>query len=159
TDGGALDVPAWAAASGISNNQILDLGSVPNMLMPPILREMNVAVFPNRAEGGTNLVAMECMACGVPVVLSRNTGHRDLIDGENCYTLDRQGPVPGAWTGVDGVEGWCESDVDEIVERLEQVFVDQAEARRRGARGANTLSALTWAATAKALKEIVLEMT
>src|SRR5262249_7483866 len=144
--------------SGIANNQILDLGSVPNMLMPPILREMNVAVFPNRAEGGTNLVAMECMACGVPVVLSRNTGHRDLIDGENCYTLDRQGSVPGEWAGIKDVEGWGESDVDEIVARLEEVFNDQAEARRRGSLGAKMLSGLSWATTARALKEIVWEM-
>jgi glycosyltransferase involved in cell wall biosynthesis len=159
TDKGTLDVTAWATATGIPKNQVLDLGSVPNLLMPTILREMNVAVFPNRAEGGTNLVAMECMACSVPVVLSRNTGHRDLIDGENCYTLDRQHQVPDAWTGVDGVEGWGESDVDEIVERLEQIFADPNEARRRGALGAKTLSTLTWTANARALKEIVLEMT
>ena len=137
-DNGALDVATWAAATGIPSNQILDLGHVPNILMPPILREINVAVFPNRAEGGTNLVAMECMACGAPVILSRNTGHRDLIEVENCYTLDRQGLVPGEWTGVGGVEGWGESDVDEIVERLEQAFADQAEAQRRGALGART---------------------
>jgi glycosyltransferase involved in cell wall biosynthesis len=48
--------------------------------MPSVLQEMNVAVFPNRAEGGTNLVAMECMACGLPVILSGNTGHLDLIE-------------------------------------------------------------------------------
>jgi glycosyltransferase involved in cell wall biosynthesis len=157
-DKGALDVTSWAAATGIPSKQVLDLGPVPNILMPPILREMNVAVFPNRAEGGTNLVAMECMACGVPVILSCNTGHRDLIEGENCYALDRQGPVPGAFTGVGGIEGWGESDVDEIVERLEQAFADQAEARRRGALGAKTLSVLTWFATARALKETLREM-
>ena len=61
------------------NNQVLDLGRVPNAGMPRILRECDVAVFPNRAEGGTNLVAMKCMACGVPTILSANTGHLDLI--------------------------------------------------------------------------------
>ncbi len=157
-DNGSLDVTVWAATTGIPSKQVLDLGLVANMLMPPILREMNAAVFPNRAEGGTNLVAMECMACGVPVILSRNTGHRDLIEGENCYTLDRQHPVSGAFTGVGGIEGWGESDVDEIVERLEQVFANQAEAQQRGALGAKTLSTLTWAANARAIKEIVREM-
>jgi hypothetical protein len=43
--------------------------------MPQILREIDVAVVPNRFEGGTNLVAMECMACGMPVILSANTGY------------------------------------------------------------------------------------
>ena len=154
---GAVDVHAWARANGVQSNQILDLGNVPNALMPSVLREMNVAVFPNRAEGGTNLVAMECMACGLPVILSRNTGHLDLIENDNCYALDRQQPVAGAFAGVDGVAGWGESDVDELVARLEQVFGDQTEATRRGRLAANTLSKLSWAATAAGVKKRVLE--
>ena len=154
---GAVDVHAWARANGVQSNQILDLGNVPNALMPSVLREMNVAVFPNRAEGGTNLVAMECMACGLPVILSRNTGHLDLIENDNCYALDRQQPVAGAFAGVDGVAGWGESDVDELVAGLEQVFGDQTEATRRGRLAANTLSKLSWAATAAGVKKRVLE--
>jgi glycosyltransferase involved in cell wall biosynthesis len=154
---GAVDVHAWARANGVQSNQILDLGNVPNALMPSLLREMSVAVFPNRAEGGTNLVAMECMACGLPVILSRNTGHIDLIENDNCYALDRQQPVAGAFVGVDGVAGWGESDVEELVARLEQVFGDQTEAVRRGRLAANTLSKLSWAATAAGVKRLVLE--
>ena len=97
--------------------------------MPTILREMDVAVFPNRAEGGTNLVAMECMACGLPVILSRNTGHIDLIENDNCYTLDDQRQTTRGFAGIDGVQGWGESQIDEAVERLEQVYVDRAEAK------------------------------
>jgi glycosyltransferase involved in cell wall biosynthesis len=156
---GAVDVHAWARANGVQSNQILDLGNVPNALMPSVLREMSVAVFPNRAEGGTNLVAMECMACGLPVILSRNTGHLDLIENDNCYALDRQQPVAGAFAGVDGVAGWGESDVEELVARLEQVFSDQTEAVRRGRLAANTLSKLSWAATAAGVKRLVLERT
>jgi glycosyltransferase involved in cell wall biosynthesis len=153
---GAVDVHAWAHANGVRSNQILDLGNVPNALMPSVLREMNVAVFPNRAEGGTNLVAMECMACGLPVILSRNTGHLDLIEDDNCYALDHQQPVAGAFAGVDGVSGWGESDVEELVARLEQVFSDHAEAARRGRLAARTLSKLSWAATAAGVKSLVL---
>jgi glycosyltransferase involved in cell wall biosynthesis len=154
---GAVDVHAWARANGVPSSQILDLGNVPNALMPSVLREMNVAVFPNRAEGGTNLVAMECMACGLPVILSRNTGHLDLIEDDNCYALEHQQPVPGAFAGVGGVSGWGESDVDELVTRLEQVFSDHAEAARRGALAANTVSKLSWAATAAGVKTLVLD--
>jgi glycosyltransferase involved in cell wall biosynthesis len=157
TKDGAVDVHAWARANGVPSNQILDLGNVPNALMPSVLREMNVAVFPNRAEGGTNLVAMECMACGLPVILSRNTGHLDLIENDNCYALDHQRPVAGAFAGVDGVAGWGESDVEELVARLEQVFGDHTEAARRGRLAANTLSKLSWAATAAGVKRLVLE--
>ena len=71
--------PPGPPPNGVPAEQFIDLGVVPNHLMPRVLREMDVAVFPNRCEGGTNLVAMECMACGVPAIVASNTGQRDLI--------------------------------------------------------------------------------
>jgi glycosyltransferase involved in cell wall biosynthesis len=117
---------------------------------------MDVALFPNRAEGGTNLVAMECMACGVPVILSRNTGHLDLITDDNCFPLEAQRQRPELWNGIGDVPGWRESDVEEVVARLEQVFADRAEARRRGLCGAEMMAGRSWAARAQRLKEIML---
>jgi glycosyltransferase involved in cell wall biosynthesis len=154
---GRLDVRAWAAANGIAAEQIIDLGSPPNLSMPPIVREMDVALFPNRAEGGTNLVAMECMAAGIPVILSRNTGHLDLIRDDNCYPLEEQKQVPHFWTRIGDVPCWGESQVEEVVERLEQVFAHRTEAKRRGKRAAAMMQALTWAETARQMKEVVLE--
>jgi len=153
---GKLDVAAWAAANEIAPEQVIDLGNVPNVSMPPILREMDAAVFTNRSEGGTNLVAMECMACGIPVVLSRNTGHLDLITDDNCYPLDDQRAIENRWTSVGDVACWGESQVDEVVERLEQIFVDRAAARKRGLRAARLMQRLTWAETARQMKDVVL---
>jgi glycosyltransferase involved in cell wall biosynthesis len=150
---GSVDVPGWVTANGIAADQLLDLGAVPNAEMPRILREMDVALFPNRCEGGTNLVAMECMACGVPTILSRNTGHLDLIGDDTCFSLDRQRPVDGA--DPDGYDGWGESDIDEIVATLERIYQDRAAAKERGRRGAELLKAFTWAATAEAVAETV----
>lgn len=152
---GRPDARGWAAANGIPPDRIIDLGAVPNALMPSVLREVDVALFPNRSEGGTNLVAMECMACGVPTILSNNTGHRDLIDGDNSYVLRRQGPVAG-FPGFDGTAGWGESDVEEIVEALESAWRDRTEAQRRGALGAATLGRLTWANQTRRLKDVLL---
>jgi glycosyltransferase involved in cell wall biosynthesis len=154
-----IDVNGWATANEIAADRILDLGLVPNHRMPTILREMNVALFPNRAEGGTNLVAMECMACGLPTILSRNTGHVDIIESDSCYTLYDQRQPLGGFADVGGVIGWGESQVDEIVERLEQVFFDRDEAARRGRRAAERLAQLTWQATAGQMKDIVMEFT
>jgi glycosyltransferase involved in cell wall biosynthesis len=152
---GNLDVRAWVAANGIPAERVVILGPMPNTYVAPVLREMDVAIFPNRVEGGTNLVAMECMACGVPVILSRNTGHVDLIEYDNCFPLDDQRQEHNTWPGIDEVPGWGESEVGEVVERLEQVFSDSSEAKRRGLRGAETLAARTWAAHARQMKEIV----
>lgn len=155
-DAGKVDVLGWAAANGIGAQNILDLGMISNAQMPPVLREIDVALFPNRAEGGTNLVAMECMACGVPVILSANTGHLDLIEDGACYPLTQQGALPGREAGHGAATGWGESDVDEIVEQLERAYRHREEARVRGARGAAKLGGLTWAKTAREMKAIAL---
>jgi glycosyltransferase involved in cell wall biosynthesis len=125
--------------------------------MPSILREMDVAVFPNRCEVGTNLVAMECMACGVPVILSRNTGHLDLIDGETCFPLNDQSPLDGHRAGIGSVPGWGESSVEELVDTMQRVFDDPPAARRRGQAGAASIAHLTWKRTATQLKRLVLD--
>jgi len=135
---------------------VLDLGAVPNAMMPQVLREMDIAVFPNRSEGGTNLVAMECMACAVPTILSTNTGHLDLVEDDACFPLQIQRPVAGLGAGVGGTPGWGESNIEEIVSALEQAYADRAESRKRGERGAAKLAGFTWARTAQAMKDIVL---
>jgi glycosyltransferase involved in cell wall biosynthesis len=127
--------------------------------MPPILREMDAAVFTNRSEGGTNLVAMECMACGIPVILSRNTGHLDLIKDDNCYPLDDQRVAENSWGSVGDVACWGESQVEEVVERFEQIFADRATARQRGMRAATMMQTMTWAETARQMKQVVLAST
>lgn len=156
---GKLNAGAWAAANGVPPERFIDARLTPNPLMPQLLRQMDVGLFPNRSEGGTNLVAMECMACGVPVILSANTGHLDLIEEDNCFALTRQSEVtvePGA-APFGEVPGWGESDVDEAVELLERAYRDRGAARRRGARGAETLARLPWSRTAAELKAALLD--
>lgn len=152
---GKPDLFQWARSNGLADNQFLDLGPVPNALMPPILREMDAALFPNRSEGGTNLVAMEAMACGVPTILSANTGHLDLIDGQNCFALEHQRPIAGEGAAVGDVSGWGESSVEEIDDKLEQIWRDRNGARRRGERGAAKLAGYSWARTADQMRTIV----
>lgn len=135
-----LDVLGWAQANGLPAESVLDLGSMPNAMMPQVLREMDVAVFPNRCEGGTNLVAMEAMACGLPVVLSNNTGHQDIVRPDSSYVLSQQKAIPQS-----GCDGWGDSDPEELVERLEQIYTDSAEAARRGQAAAAFMGAQTWA--------------
>ena len=145
---GAPDIPAWAVANEISAAQFLDLGIVPNALLPAILREADAALFPNRCEGGTNLVAMEAMACGVPCILSTNTGHLDLLKDSAALALTDQRPIPSA-------PGWRESSIEEIVAALEALYTDRARAAAIGAAGAKLLAGLTWAKTAAEMKRTI----
>jgi glycosyltransferase involved in cell wall biosynthesis len=138
---GQVDVAGWTRLNGLSEHQVVHCGSVANRAMPRILREAAVALFPNRAEGGTNLVAMECMACGVPVILSANTGHLDLLGDDTAVALRRQAVVPQA-----DYEGWGDSDPDEMVEALESVHANPDAAAARAERGAALVGGMTWAA-------------
>lgn len=91
-------------------DRVIDVGAVPNGQMAPVYRECHVGLFPNRAEGGTNLVAMEAIACGVPAIITASTGHIDLVRlAPQCvWPLDRF---------ADG-----EPDLDQVIEGLETAF-------------------------------------
>ncbi|HLJ63488.1 MAG TPA: glycosyltransferase family 4 protein [Stellaceae bacterium] len=153
---GQPDFAAWAAANGVPPSSFLDLGPVPNRIMPAILRDMDAAIFSNRCEGGTNLVAMEAMACGVPTILSANTGHLDLMGDGISLPLRRQRPIP-RFTNC-GTEGWGESDTEEMVEALEFLWQNRAAAQEMGDKGAAFMKGLSWAGQLAKLKAMILPM-
>ncbi len=133
---GRLKITEWALHYGIPADAFVDLGFLGRGQIAPILADCHAAVFPNRCEGATNLVAMEAMGCGVPVILSANTGHLDLIRPDpaapdNCWALTRQTPM---FNTKGNRTGWMESSVDEVVEHLEAIHRDQAEAKARADR-------------------------
>ncbi len=133
---GVLKIKEWAVHYGIPEHAFVDLGFVNRAQIPSIMAECHAAVFPNRCEGATNLVAMEAMACGVPVILSANTGHLDLIqpniaNPDNCWALTRQTPL---FAPLGNRRGWMESSVEEIVKQMEAIHRNQTEAKARADR-------------------------
>ncbi|MFN3076587.1 MAG: glycosyltransferase, partial [Alphaproteobacteria bacterium] len=132
-----LNITQWALANGVPESAFVDLGFLSRAQMTEAMAEVDAAVFPNRCEGATNLVAMEAMGCGIPCVIAANSGQLDLlIEPDVCFPLTRQTQLNnprGTRTG------WCESDPDEIVENLEKIYADRAEAGRRAARGRDFL--------------------
>ena len=105
--------------------------------------EADVGLFSHRCEGGTNLVAMETMACGVPSILSKNTGHLDIIADDDCLVLRQQGPCKTT-PHFPGVEGWGESSVDEVVGHLEWAYQHRGELAAMGARVAERMRGFCW---------------
>ncbi len=141
-DDGEINIKEWAVANGVPEEAFVDLGWIANPQSADILRDMDVALFPNRCEGGTNLVAMEVMACGVPCILSSNTGHVDIVRDDNCFPLTDQRPVSESGGPTDM---WRESQVEEIVAALETAYTDRKESKRRGAAGAQFMLGFSWA--------------
>lgn len=155
---GVIDVKTWVARNGIDPMKIIEIGQVPNASMPSLLREMDCALAPSRAEACTNLLAKEAMACGVPVILAANTGVKDLIADGNSLPLTRQREVRDY--PLSGTEGWGESDVEEIVEALERLYTDTALRRRIGKTGAAWIvgEGRTWSNHAAQLKTLLLSL-
>jgi glycosyltransferase involved in cell wall biosynthesis len=121
------DLHHWLLSEGLPKGSFIVLPPRPNLVLAEVLRQCDVALFPNRAEGATNFFAMEAIASGVPTILSSNTGHLDLI--EQCPSV--LGLAPRAFSPrrrwrINGepvsAKSWGESDVDEIVCLLGEVY-------------------------------------
>ena len=154
---GRLNIKKWASDNGIDPTKIIEIFKIDNHIMPTILREMDVALLPSRAEACTNLPAKEAMACGVPVIVSNNTGMMDLITEDNCVPLNRQQAVP---VGVEaGTVGWGESDLGEILEALTMLHADGGRRSAIGSAGAKWIQEhRTWEQHARALKHLILSL-
>ncbi len=142
-NGKSIEISAWLLAQGLPQESFIDLPYTPNMLMPFVLRECDVALFPNRCEGGTNLVAMEAMACGIPTYVANNTGQRDLVDLLGCGAFNVQKPVKPS-PNMASTEDWGETDVDEVVAVLERTFEQREESRRNAAVVAEKIKEWDW---------------
>ena len=159
----AVQVSAWAEAHGLAPGAVVSADSfVLNIdsqkrsngpgknitggylsagALVEVMRRCDAAVFLSRAEGGTNLMAMEAMAVGVPVIISNNTGHRDIVRGEHCFPLAQTYPA-----GEGAERHWGESNVGDIVAALRRVWADPEEARAKGKRAAQFIrEQYTWA--------------
>jgi len=121
--------------------------------VPGILRKVDAALFPNRCEGGTNLVAMEALAMGVPTILTDGTGQRDTVRlaGGGCWPLEGV-KATGGPPDAAGVE----VDVAQATAALEAIYLDAASARRRALEGAGRLRAWTWGRAVAVIAEAVL---
>lgn len=144
-------VANWIHENGIDSGQFMDLGVVPNRFMPEVFREVDVAVFPNRCEGGTNLVAMEALSSGLTCVISRNTGHMDIVRPDSCLPLTVQRPVapPEDFPNSE----WGESDVDEIISYLERAYTSPEIVDPNTARA--SVAEYTWSRAIRTLYDCI----
>lgn len=152
---GQLNMVPWIVDQGIPADAFVDLGIVPNHALGDLLRATDAAVFPNRGEGGTNLLAMECLATGLPVIIADNTGQKDLIAACDTFPLRRQSPVDPTLS-IWNMSDWGESSVEEMVDLLEDIYTHREDAQARGKASAAVMKDWDWSIKADAIIEAIL---
>jgi glycosyltransferase involved in cell wall biosynthesis len=142
------------AENGLDVSRVVTLGPRPNALMARIYRNTDVGLFPNRCEGGTNLVLMEYMACGKPVVAVDSTGHRDVVKEDHALVIKIKGEnTIGGSAGA--VARWPEPDLDDAVEKLEWVYQHRAAAAALGTKAGQAMKKCTWKDSAQAFLRLL----
>lgn len=119
-----------------------------NLRMPLIYAESDIGLFPNRCEGGNNMVMCEYMACGRTVIASDRTGHADVISVNNAFSLTKYQPVIATINGI-ATGNWLESSPGELLELLEQAYADRDLLKAKGLTAAHDMARLSWGSAAR----------
>jgi glycosyltransferase involved in cell wall biosynthesis len=141
--------------NGLDADRIYTLDLVPNQMQREIYKRSDIGVFPNRCEGGTNLVLMEYMACAKPVIASNTSGHQDIVCGENAMLLNDLRDI--SITGPDNqlIARWQEPSLDELVARIEYAYHHRQEIKQIGIKAGQDLQKFSWGHTAQHLLDIL----
>jgi glycosyltransferase involved in cell wall biosynthesis len=141
-------------ANGIDISRVITLPPKANIAMARIYKNTDCGLFPNRCEGGSNLVLMEYMACGKPAIVSNTSGHRDVANATNSLLLQALDPVSVA-QDEEIVAVWDEANLDEILAQLEWAYAHREALQTLGAVAGKSMESYTWQATARQFYDLL----
>jgi glycosyltransferase involved in cell wall biosynthesis len=140
--------------NNIDPKRVFTLSFVPNADLRKVYLKSDIGLFPNRCEGGTNLVMMEYMACGKPVIASFNTGHKDVLTYDNSIMLKKMKEFKLFDSENKLFADWEEPDIDEIIEKVEFAYHNRGILKDVGNAAAETMKKFTWSNTALHLLKV-----
>lgn len=117
---------------------------VDNSMIRQIYQQTDIGLFPNRCEGGNNMVMCEYMAMGRTVIASDMTGHADVITSQNAFPLSHYTPIIYSNGNGKPLAIWHEASVEEIVEQLEFAYHNRQSYSRKGVVAAEDMKQLSW---------------
>jgi len=143
--------------NNINPQKVMILPIVPNEKLRELYSKTDIGLFPNRCEGGTNLVLMEYMACGKPVIASYNTGHKDILNNNNSIMLKNMSEFK-LYENGNIVADWEEASIDEIIHSIETAYNNWHQIKTLGEQAAKDMKNFTWAKTADStLRELYIK--
>jgi glycosyltransferase involved in cell wall biosynthesis len=130
--------------NGIPPERVYLAPLMDNTLIRQIYQQTDIGIFPNRCEGGNNMVMCEYMACGRTVIASDATGHADVITERNAFPLTNYAPLvttdaAGRPSGV-----WHEASLEELIEQLEFAYRNRDICRQKSTVAAEDMRRLAW---------------
>jgi glycosyltransferase involved in cell wall biosynthesis len=140
--------------NGIPPERLYLAPLVDNTLIRQIYQQTDIGLFPNRCEGGNNMVMCEYMACGRTVIASDATGHADVITAQNAFPLTNYTPVIVTENGEQPVGVWHEASVEEILEQLESAYQNREVSAKKGMVAAGDMKQLAWEKAARGFHAI-----
>ena len=127
----------------------------PNRQLADIYKESDIGLFPNRCEGGTNLVLMEYMACAKPAIASFVSGHRDVLTNDNSLPIRSLHPFKVQDRDGNILYRWEEPDLEEIISLLEWAYWHRDELINIGKTAGEDLSRRTWKDSAEQFLKLI----
>jgi glycosyltransferase involved in cell wall biosynthesis len=115
-----------------------------NAQMRQLYLQTDIGIFPNRCEGGNNMVMCEYMACGRTVIASDATGHADVITGRNAFPLTSYTPAVVNDARQQPSAIWHQPSVEELVEQLELAYLHREVAAEKAVVAAEDMKRLSW---------------
>ena len=150
-ESGELLIADWKALNGVDKAHSHDVGKLTQAEMARLVQRADIAIFPSRCEGGTNLVAMEAISLGVPTIVSDGTGQSDVVEAVcslgGCLSLPT---VPVNFGGGEMSE-WRETNVDDVVSAFERI-ISMSDDERVAMKNAGASLIWDWSAN---IKEVV----
>ncbi len=140
--------------NNIAVNRVFTLPITPNEKLREIYSKTDIGLFPNRCEGGTNLVLMEYMACGKPVVASFNSGHKDILTEDNSIKL-KQMKEYKLYSNDKLAADWEEPSLDEIISLIEFAYHNRDRIKSIGNEAGNFMKQFTWEKSADNLLDLI----
>jgi glycosyltransferase involved in cell wall biosynthesis len=141
--------------NGLKTDRIKTYELVPNYIMRSIYQGTDIGIFPNRCEGGTNLVMMEYMACAKPVIASNTSGHRDIVTGDNALLLNALKDINFYDRNKKLIARWQEPSLDELVFKIEYAYHHRDEIHQIGQKAGEDMKKFTWQHTANGLVRLL----
>jgi glycosyltransferase involved in cell wall biosynthesis len=136
---------ALLMANGIPKGNFEILPLLSQSQLADAMRSTDLGVFPNRCEGGTNLVLMEYLACGRPAVATGSTGHADVLTPDNALVVRSRL----------NARFWEEPDPVELAAKMTRLAKDSLLRATLGARAVESMKPWTWERAARLIVETI----